>query len=88
MLDLRTLQVLRERKLFNRLRRHVPSVAMDERTKVILDDYAVFFKEFGAECIDAQTFVPWFLGLRHPRLKPEEQSVYKGRIHPFLWLYR
>lgn len=79
MLDLRTLQVLRNRKQFNRLRPHVPSRAMDARTELLLDDYAAFFKAFdGVEDIDANTFVPWFEGFRHPTFTDEERGVYRS----------
>lgn len=81
MLDIRTLQVLKEAKEYKRLRAHVPDRAFDQRATILLEAYGQFFKEFaGVEVIDYRTFGPWFETRFRPKLSDEERGVFRAII--------
>lgn len=84
MLDVRILQTLREQTEYNKLRAHVPERALDPQTKVILDDFGAYFKEFGGPTIDYHTFVTWFEKFRHPKLNNDQRAVYRNILHTVL----
>lgn len=45
-LDLTTLQLLKHRDRYDRLRKAVPDRALDTRTRIILADFGRFFHDF------------------------------------------
>ena len=75
-LDLTTLQLLKHRDRYERLRKAVPDRALDTRTRVILSDFGRFFKEFPeAQRVDLGAFNIFFRSI-HPSFKDEEFAVY------------
>lgn len=81
-LDLTLLRLLKYRGRYQRLAKAVPANAVDEYTKILLKDFGAYFAEFGdADKIDAESFMLWFKGFRHPGLKPEALAVFGNVIH-------
>lgn len=76
-LDLTTLRLLKYRDKYAKLARAVPANAIDSYTKVLLDDFGAWFKEFGDEpVIRIEPFMMWFKGFRHPTLKGEAVDIF------------
>lgn len=76
-LDITALRLLKTRERYERLARSVPARALDQRTKIILDDFGQFFREFPeAQAIEPGAFMLWFKGFRHPGLKDEAVAVF------------
>lgn len=81
-LDITTLKLLKTRERYNRLAANVPRQALDPSVGVLLDDFGAFFKEFpDAQRIDPGVFYLWFRGFKHPGLKDEAATVFKGVIN-------
>lgn len=76
-LDLTVLRLLKYRDKYEAVSKNVPPQAVQTHTRIILDDFGVFFREFGVGKIDADPFMVWFKGFRHPTLKPEAVSVFE-----------
>lgn len=76
MLDLTLLKVLRTHREFKRLAQFIPVQALEPSTKVLLDDFKLFFDRYKCERIDAEVFLTWFNKVRHPRLSDDERAVY------------
>jgi replicative DNA helicase len=80
-LELTILRLLKYRQRFDRLIRAVPKHALDDKTQVILGDFAKFFKEFpDVAKIEHSMFWPWFKGFAHPKLKPENYAVFDNML--------
>lgn len=76
-LDLTTLRLLKTRERFEKYHKSVPAKALDTRTRIILDDFGAFFREFpDVQKIEPGPFGLWFKGFRHPKLADEDMSVY------------
>ncbi len=78
-LEITLLSLLKEREKYDRLAKAVPRHALDERTRVLLDDYGKYFREFtDVTRIDVGPFMLWFKGFAHPKLTPEQAAVYEA----------
>lgn len=76
-LDITALRLLKYRERYERLARNVPPKALDTNTKILLDDFGAFFREFPAcKRIPSGEFMLWFKGFRHPGLKDEAAAVF------------
>jgi replicative DNA helicase len=76
-LDITVLRLLKYRERYERLARNVPPKALDTRTKIVLDDFGAFFREFpNATKIEPGSFMLWFKGFRHPTLKDEAAAIF------------
>lgn len=76
-LDITVLRLLKYRDRYERLARNVPPKALDTNTRIILDDFGQFFREFPTcSKIPAQEFMLWFKGFRHKGLKDEATAVF------------
>lgn len=75
-LDISTLQLLKYRDRYERLARSIPERALEVRTRILLNDFGRFFRDFPeAQRVDAGSFVVLFK-LIHPNLKDEDIAVY------------
>jgi len=80
-LEITLLRLLRKRDKYEKLHRAVPKPALDERTRILLDDYGKFFREFDeAQEIEADSFFLWFKSFAHPKLSSESLEVYRSVI--------
>jgi replicative DNA helicase len=84
-IEVTLLQLLKYRERFERLYRVVPTTAIEIRSKVILDDYAAFFKEFpDVQRIEYESFFLWFKSFRHPTLDAEKVGLYSALLSKVL----
>lgn len=80
-LDITALRLLKYRERYDRLRRSVPKGALQPLTAELLDDFGMFFREFGdAKRIEHGPFLTWYRGFRHPNMKDESFGLYKAII--------
>ncbi len=80
-LELTTLRLLKYRDRCEKLSRVVPKQVLDQKTQVILDDFAAYFKEFpDAQRINHEEFFMWFRGFRHPTLTDEQAKLYEHML--------
>lgn len=76
-LDLTLLRLLRKRDNYKRWNRIIGEGVVTGHTKVILDDYGKWFKEFpDAPEIDAGAFELWFTKFAHPKLSDEKRPMF------------
>lgn len=70
--------MLRTREKYDKLVRAVPKHVLDDKTKVILDDFGKFFREFpDVSSIEHEPFWLWFKSFAHPKLTPDAQALYE-----------
>ena len=69
--------MLREREKFEKLYRAIPLQALEERTRIVLEDYAKYYKEFDVPTIEPDPFHTWFCAFAHPKLSAESKATYK-----------
>lgn len=74
-LDLSTLSLLKHRDKYDRLIGAVPEHALEQSTRIILQDFGRWFREFDQPRIDMGLFPSWFKSI-HPTLKPEAVAVF------------
>lgn len=80
-LELTVLRLLKYRDRYERLARSVPKNALDTTTRIILDDFGAWFREFpDAARIEPEPFLVWFKGFRHPGLTAEAAAVFEGML--------
>jgi replicative DNA helicase len=60
---------------FDKLYRSIPQHVLDDGTKVILEDFKKYYKEFDVERIEQEPFWTWFKNFGHPKLS-DERKVY------------
>ena len=78
-LDLTLLQLLRRRDRYDALSGVVPMAALDPAVRVLLTDYAAYFKEFtGAAEIRPAEFWTWCAGFRHRDWKDDARALHKA----------
>lgn len=81
MLDIKLLQVLKQKKEYSNLVRTVPSASIDPKTKALLDDFGKYFKMFpDHDEIDLELFIPRFRQW-HPSLTEEQFATYKSILN-------
>jgi replicative DNA helicase len=75
-LDLTALRLFKSREVYSRLARSVPEQALDQRTRLVLDDFGRYFAEHeGVVTIQPGPFTLWFK-LVHPKLTEADTEVY------------
>lgn len=80
-LDITLLRLLRKRDKYEKLHRAVPMPVLDEKTRILLDDYGKFFREFDdVQAIEAEPFFLWFKSFGHPKLSTESLEVYRSVV--------
>ncbi|ATI16324.1 DNA helicase [Caulobacter phage Lullwater] len=80
-MDLTLLRLLRKRESYKKWNRVVAEGVVTGPTKVILDDYGKWFKEFpDAPEIDAGAFELWFTKFAHPKLSEEKTAVFLHQL--------
>lgn len=79
-LDVSLLQLMKHRKNYKQLIRTVNDRAIDNKTKIILDDFGKYFEAVpDCETIPLTgAFLTWFSTVAHRTLKPEDVAVYKA----------
>lgn len=81
-IDLALLRILKYRDRYDRLYGMVPQYALDDKTKIILKDFGLYFEEFPEHSqIDTEYFPTWFFGFRHKKLDDEKQTLYRKLFH-------
>lgn len=78
MIDIKLLQVMQYKRDYLKLRGSIPDDALEPATKVILDDFGVYFEKFDEDRIDCDTFISWFEKFRHPNITKEQKNVYRA----------
>jgi replicative DNA helicase len=77
-LDLSLLKLFRTRDSYDKLIRTVPEGILDEKTKIILDDYGKFYREFSdVQELDFDSFWLWFKSFAHPKINDEKAEQFK-----------
>lgn len=80
MLDIKLLQVLKNKKEFNSVYKSIPDNIVDPKTKVLLDDFNRYFRQFPEhDKVDLEVFVPLFKRW-HVGLAPETKETYIGML--------
>ncbi|WNV48154.1 DNA helicase [Caulobacter phage Quill_5.2] len=80
-MDLTLLRLLRKRESYKKWNRVVAEGVVTGPTKVILDDYGKWFKEFpDAPEIEAGAFELWFTKFAHPKLSEEKTAVFLHQL--------
>ena len=81
-MDLTLLRLLRFKDRHEKLIRAVPLDALDPVTRVILEDFGKFFREFPdvKECDGDGPFWTWFRTFGHPTLKAEQLAIYQAQL--------
>lgn len=76
-IDLTLLRIMRFREKLDNMYAALPFAALDEKTKIILEDFRVYFAEFhGHAVLEPDTFRSWFFAFRHPTLTGENKEFY------------
>ena len=76
MVDLKLLQIMKYREEFFKIHRRVPEESIEPTTKVLLADFAKYFKEFPTHTrVDIKTFATMFSAW-HPKLSKENRAAY------------
>lgn len=78
MIDVKLLQVMQQRVDYLKLRNVVPDEALEPATRVLLDDFGVYFDKFEHDHIDIETFITWFEKFRHPNMTKEQKNIYRA----------
>jgi len=80
-IDVVILQVMRDRDTFDKMYSSMPVYALEEKTSLILQDYAEYFKQFeGHTSIDRDTFRTLFFSFLHPSIKDELKVYYSALL--------
>ena len=78
-LDSTILKLFRKREKYDLYRHSVPQHLLVAQTQIIVKDLGEYFEESGAQEVDPDIFLDWFL-LKHPRLKDEPRALLTGII--------
>jgi replicative DNA helicase len=77
-LEITLLRLFKYKERYERLAKAVPKVALEEKSKVILEDFGKFFAEMeGVERIELDPFMLWFGTFAHPTLTAEQLALYR-----------
>lgn len=80
-LDLTVLRVLKHRERYERMVKAVPAHALDQATRIMLDDFGVYFREHPTVArVDSDHFKTWFLGFRHKTMPDNAKEIFKTII--------
>ncbi len=75
------MRLLKTRERYEKLRRVIPDDVLDLKTKVILDDFGKYFREFDdVPSIEQEPFWLWFSTFGHPKLNDEQRGIYKSLL--------
>jgi replicative DNA helicase len=80
-LEITLLRLFKSKERYDRLAKAVPTVALEEKSKVILADFGKYFTEFaGVDRIELDPFMLWFGSFAHPTLTPEQLGLYRSYL--------
>lgn len=76
-MELDILKILATDKIkYYKYRKFIGDVLVSKYTKKILEDYNVYYREFGSKSIDLDNFPTWFFTTRHPKISMEDKEIY------------
>jgi len=76
-IDITILKLLRTRDKFDKLYRSIPQAALDDGTKVLMQDFAKYYAEFDVDHIEHEPFNTWFKNFAHPKLSDERKAYFQ-----------
>lgn len=80
MIDVTILQVLKVRTDYQKLRDSVPDAALEQATKIVLDDFGEYFSKCDVAEIKFDEFWTWFSKIKHPSMKDEQKNTYAALL--------
>lgn len=77
-LDLTVLRLLKYRDRYTKLHRAIPMDTVSERTRIILQDFGAYFREFPEVLIaGGDAWWLWFSGFKHKTISDADKVVYR-----------
>lgn len=71
------MKLLRTREEFDKLYRSIPQHVLEDGTKIILQDFQKYYKEFEVTSIEHEPFWLWFKSFAHPTLSSERKAYFE-----------
>jgi replicative DNA helicase len=84
-IEVTLLQLLKYRERYEKVHKAVPTVALEELSRIFIADFGAFFKEFpDVKRIEFEPFMFWFKSFQHPTVKPEKLALFAELLKPAL----
>lgn len=84
-IEVTLLQLLKYRDRYEKVYKAVPKVALEDLSRIFIDDFGAFYKEFPeVNRIEFEPFMFWFKSFQHPTVKPEKLALFEELLKPAL----